>query len=270
MVQAYLDTLSEWYKQRGQTITAFSGGIDSSLVLYLSHYYLGQKGIGCISASASLKQKDLDLASDFCQKYGILLEIIRTDELNDERYLQNPANRCYFCKNHLYIALTALQQQYPGYTLLNGANTDDLGDYRPGLQAAREHNIASPLVDCGINKQAVREIAKYLGLEHWDKPASPCLSSRVPYGDSINPQKLKAIEASEAILNNHGFRDVRVRHFGSEARLEVPPEEVERLQTLFHTVSEEIKSVGFRRCTIDQEGLVSGKLNRALHESSAV
>ena len=269
MVQAYLDRLRVWYKQRGQTITAFSGGIDSSLVLYLSHYYLGQKGMGCISASASLKQKDLDLAVDFCQKYNIKLEIIHTDELNDEQYLQNPANRCYFCKNHLYIALTSLQQQYPGYTLLNGANTDDLGDYRPGLQAAQEHDIASPLVDCGINKSAVREIAKYLGLEHWDKPASPCLSSRVPYGDSISTRKLKAIEASEAILNKHGFRDVRVRHFGDEARIEVPSEEVAQLQALFHIISEEIKNVGFSRCTIDQEGLVSGKLNRALHESPA-
>lgn len=266
MVQEYLDTLSVWYKKREQTITAFSGGIDSSLVLYLSNYFLSQKAIGCISASASLKQKDLNLAIDFCEKYSIKLEIIQTDELNDENYLQNPANRCYFCKDHLYIALNSLREKYPGYVLLNGANTDDLGDYRPGLQAAREHQIESPLVDCGINKKAVRDIAQYLGLQHWDKPASPCLSSRVPYGDIINTQKLKEIEASEAILNKHGFRDVRVRHFRNEARIEVPPEEVEQLQKLFPIISEEIKNVGFTFCTIDQEGLVSGKLNRALNE----
>lgn len=265
MVQNYLDKLERWYKKRGQTITAFSGGIDSSLVLYLSHHFLRNKGIGCISASASLKQKDLDLAIAFCEKYNIKLEIIRTDELNDENYLQNPANRCYFCKNHLYIALTSLKKKYPGYTLLNGSNTDDLGDYRPGLQAANEHRIASPLVDCGIDKETVRAIAKYLGLEHWDKPASPCLSSRVPYGNSINAQKLKEIEAAEAILNQHGFRDVRVRHFGQEARIEVPSEEVTQLQQLFPVISEAIKNVGFTRCTIDQEGLVSGKLNRVLH-----
>ncbi|MGB3585080.1 MAG: ATP-dependent sacrificial sulfur transferase LarE [Tunicatimonas sp.] len=266
MVKEYLDVLEVWYKQRKQTITAFSGGIDSSLVLYLSHYFLGDQAIGCISASASLKQRDLDLAIDFCQKYGIKLEIIRTDELSDENYLQNPANRCYFCKNHLYVALNSLKETYPEHTLLNGTNTDDLGDYRPGLQAANEHSIESPFVDCGLNKQAVREIAKYLGLAHWDKPASPCLSSRVPYGDSISTQKLKQIEAAEAILNQHGFADVRVRHFGTEARVEVPPEEVAQLRAVFLIVSEEIKQVGFTLCTIDQEGLVSGKLNRALHE----
>jgi len=266
MVQEYLSSLEAWYRQRERTITAFSGGIDSSLVLYLSHYFLGENAIGCISASASLKQRDLDLAIAFCEKYDIKLEIIRTEELNDDNYLQNPANRCYFCKNHLYIALTSLQKKYPGYTLLNGTNTDDLGDYRPGLEAAREHTVASPFVDCGLNKQAVRDIAKHLGLAHWDKPASPCLSSRVPYGDTINPQKLKQIEASEAILNRYGFRDVRVRHFQHEARIEVPPQELEQLRALLPVVAEEIKKVGFTHCTIDQEGLVSGKLNRVLHE----
>ncbi|WKN43682.1 ATP-dependent sacrificial sulfur transferase LarE [Tunicatimonas pelagia] len=266
MVEKYLDVLEVWFKQRKQTITAFSGGIDSSLVLYLSHHFLGDKAIGCISASASLKQRDLDLAIDFCEKYGIKLKIIRTDELNDENYLQNPANRCYFCKNHLYIALTSLKEKYPGHTLLNGTNADDLGDYRPGLQAAREHNIASPFVDCGINKQMVREIAKHLGLAHWNKPASPCLSSRVPYGDSISRQKLKQIESAEAILNRYGFQDVRVRHFQQEARVEVPAQEMARLQAVFPLVSEEIRQLGFTFCTIDGEGLVSGKLNRALHE----
>ncbi|MEQ9286141.1 MAG: ATP-dependent sacrificial sulfur transferase LarE [Cyclobacteriaceae bacterium] len=265
MVESYIDKLRIWFENKAGTITAFSGGIDSSLVVYLSHYFLGEKAIACISNSASLKQKELQQAIDFCKKYDIDLEVITTDELNDEDYLKNPSNRCYFCKNHLYMSLRVLAERYPGYTLLNGVNTNDLGDYRPGLKAANEHGILSPLVDCGIDKQGVRDIARHLGLQHWNKPASPCLSSRVPYGNAIDRQKLKEIENAEAILNEYGFYDVRVRHFQNEARIEVPAREIDLLHECFPLVAARIKKLGFAQCSIDKEGLVSGKLNRALH-----
>ena len=265
-VNKYLNVLEKWFLERRFTITAFSGGIDSSLVLYLSNHFLGSNAIACISVSESLKRKDLELARNFCNDYNIKLEVIKTSELQDENYLQNPANRCYFCKNHLYMAISSLQKKYPSYVLLNGSNTDDLGDYRPGLQAASEHHIQSPLVACNINKDMVRKIAKYLGIRHWNKPASPCLSSRVPYGNSISVEKLKNIEEAEAILNKYGFEDVRVRHFNNEARIEVPAKEIEQLQNVFSSVSIEIQKLGFEHCSIDKEGLVSGKLNRVLSE----
>lgn len=265
MVKDHLTRLESWFSSHGKTITAFSGGIDSSLVLYLSHHFLGQNAIGCISLSPSLKKKDYKEAVGFCEKYNIHLETIKTPEMNDEQYFSNPSNRCYFCKNHLYMGLESLKEKYPVHIALNGSNLDDLGDYRPGLQSAREFGIRSPLVECEINKKAVREIARYVGLSHWEKPASPCLSSRVPYGSTITFEKLRQIEEAEYILNDHGFADVRVRHFGGEARIEVPENRLEKLEELFPALSAKIKSLGFVSCTIDQEGLVSGKLNRALH-----
>ncbi|MFY0626761.1 MAG: ATP-dependent sacrificial sulfur transferase LarE [Reichenbachiella sp.] len=266
-VSEYMKILEEWFLSKEKTITAFSGGIDSSLVLYLSKHFLGKNALGCISKSASLKSSELDLAIDFCRKYDISLEVITTSEMEDENYLSNPSNRCYFCKNHLYLSVSALQKSYPNYVVLNGSNLDDLGDYRPGLLAASEHNVSSPLVECHIDKNAVREISKYLGIEHWDKPASPCLSSRVPYGRSINSKLLKEIENGEALLNQYGFTDVRVRHFEEEARIEVPTDEVPRLNDMFPLISNEFEKLGFPKCVVDQEGLVSGKLNRVLSES---
>lgn len=264
-LEQYLCKLEQWFQPLSGSVTAFSGGIDSTLVLFLSNKYLGPSGIGCMSVSASVKQKDIAFAKEFCKRFNIQLDIIETREIDDENYLANPANRCYFCKSHLYTDLGKMADKYPGYTLLNGTNADDLGDYRPGLTAASEHEIRSPLVDCGLHKQDVRDLAKYLGLPNWDKPASPCLSSRVPYGNRITEQKLRQIEAAEGILNAHGFEEVRVRHYGEEARIEVPESYVAQLGSIFESVEASIKELGFKSCTIDQEGFVSGKLNRSLN-----
>lgn len=256
--------LKQWFEACEGTITAFSGGIDSAVVLYVSHLFLGPRAIGCISISPSLKRKDYAEAIDFCEQYGIQLEIIETREIEDENYLSNPANRCYFCKSHLYSDLSLMQKKYPGYLILNGTNHDDFSDYRPGLQAASEHQIRSPLADCGLTKKDVRALGRHFGLPNWNKPASPCLSSRVPYGDFITPRKLQQIEEAESILNTLGFTDVRVRHYGDEAKIEVPAGEIERLDLFREKISEAFAAIGFIRCKIDREGLVSGKLNRVL------
>ncbi len=184
----------------------------------------------------------------------------------DEDYFSNPNNRCYFCKSHLYKTLAKVQQTYPDYLVLNGTNKDDLGDYRPGLQAATEHEIASPLLDCDIDKAAVRQLAMHFKLPNWQKPASPCLSSRVPYGEIITRDKLKQIEDSEALLNKFGFVDVRVRHYGDEARLEVPHGDIAQLNEILPEIKSQLFSMGFSKISIDQEGLVSGKLNRAISQ----
>ena len=185
--------------------------------------------------------------------------------MKDEKYLSNPSNRCYFCKNHLYMAINEIKSKYPDHHILNGTNTDDLGDYRPGLEAAKEHHVESPLVDCKINKKGVRSLANFLGLQVWDKPASPCLSSRFPYGTSISIEDLLKVESAEEVLNNYGFEDVRVRFLQDEARIEVEKDQLERLYGHFPSIESEIKAIGFARCSVDEEGLVSGKLNRVLN-----
>lgn len=262
-----LELLKKWFKDHQGTVTAFSGGVDSSLVLFVSKMVLGENGIGLISNSESLKSKDFEVAIDFCTAHNIELEVIKTDELNDSNYTANPANRCFFCKNHLYEAMVEIiQNKYPAYTILNGTNLDDLGDYRPGLIAAEKHQIRSPLAELRISKKEVIEMAEALGLETALKPPSPCLSSRIPYGTQVNIERLRQIEQAEYILNNFGFHNVRVRYRGDEASIEVPSNEIPSLESQFENISKEIKELGFFKVEVDLEGFVSGKLNRVLNE----
>lgn len=264
-IQQKLTRLENWFKDKSGSIVAFSGGIDSTLVLYLARKFQGRdKAIGVISNSESLKQKDFKLAQDFCNQFDIQLEVIKTQELVDERYNQNPIDRCFFCKEHLFHDLTNICKKYPGYVVLSGTNYDDLGDYRPGIEAAKKYEVCSPMVDCEISKQEIREIAKYFELPNWDKPASPCLSSRIPYNQPVTKDKLQQVEAAEDILNSYGFNDVRVRHYGSYGKIEVKEKDKAKLHLIKDEVVEKIKSVGFERCEIDEEGLVSGKLNRVI------
>ena len=261
----HIDRLKGWFQNHKGTVTAFSGGVDSSLVLFVSKLVLDNKGVGLISNSESLKSRDFIEAIEFCDEHDVLLEVIKTNEINDSNYTSNPANRCFFCKNHLYESMIDLiQVKYPGYTILNGTNLDDLGDYRPGLQAAKNHQIRSPLVELKIDKKMVIEMADYLGLKSVYKPPSPCLSSRIPYGTPVNANRLKQIEKAEYILNEYGFMQVRVRHYGSTASIEVPIQQMDSLQLVFGNVSEEIKKLGFTQVLVDKEGLVSGKLNKAI------
>ncbi|WP_299781594.1 ATP-dependent sacrificial sulfur transferase LarE [uncultured Formosa sp.] len=261
-----LPLLINWFKDHKGSVTAFSGGVDSSLVLYASKLALGDQAIGLISNSESLKTKDFEIATNFCKKHNIKLRVIKTDELNDPNYTANPANRCFFCKTHLYEAMVdILKAEYPDYTILNGTNLDDLGDYRPGLEAAKNHAIRSPLAELKINKKEVIAMASELGLETATKPPSPCLSSRIPYGTAVNSIRLKQIEQAEYILNQFGFNNVRVRYLGEEASIEVPVSDLSSLKNQFNAISKDIKALGFSKVLIDQEGFVSGKLNRVLH-----
>ena len=261
-----LQFLENWFRQRKGSIVAFSGGIDSSLVLYLARKFQGRDGaIGVISNSESLKNKDFNLAKSFCEEFDIQLRVIKTDELSDSNYSQNPINRCFFCKDHLFHDLQEMKKEYPGFEVLSGTNYDDLGDYRPGIDAAQKNLVISPLVDCKVTKDEIREIARHFNLPNWNKPASPCLSSRIPYNQAVTLEKLKQIEAAEDILNNYGFEDVRVRHFGTFGRIEVQKDDLETLLSIKDKVYSDIKNLGFARVEIDEEGLVSGKMNRVLN-----
>ncbi|HRA60558.1 MAG TPA: ATP-dependent sacrificial sulfur transferase LarE [Bacteroidia bacterium] len=265
-LQNKLSLLEQWFVKRKGSIVAFSGGIDSTLVLFLAGKFQGkQNAVGVISNSESLKSKDFELAREFCKTFDINLEIIKTMELVDERYYQNPVNRCYFCKEHLFHDLQSIKEKYPDFDVLSGTNYDDLGDYRPGLQAAAKYMVLSPMVDCNLSKDELRQIAKHFELPNWDKPASPCLSSRVPYNHQITREKLKQIEDAESILNEFGFNDVRVRHYGTYGQIEVKKDELEKLLLVENEVLYKMKKVGFKELRIDKEGLVSGKLNRVLN-----
>ncbi|MFC0877511.1 ATP-dependent sacrificial sulfur transferase LarE [Saccharicrinis sp. FJH2] len=264
-LQEKLNALKIWFSHYNGSIVAFSGGIDSTLVLYLARKFQGKENvIGVISNSESLKQKDFMLAQDFCNTFDINLEVIKTTELNDERYNSNPVNRCFFCKEHLFTDLSNMAAKYPLFKVLSGTNYDDLGDYRPGIDAAQKLNVLSPMVDCKITKQELREIARYFELPNWDKPASPCLSSRMPYGHKVTKEKLLQVEMAENILNDHGFNDVRVRHFETYGKIEVLKEDMERLNDQKDEIVSKITALGFNQVVIDSEGLVSGKLNRAI------
>jgi len=260
-----LEQLKRWFAQKPGYIVAFSGGIDSSLVLFLARHWEGkEKAIGVISRSESLKDKDFQLATDFSARFDIHMEVIETRELEDERYSENPIDRCFFCKDHLYKDLQRIRDKFPGFEVLNGTNADDHGDYRPGLKAAQKYEVLSPLAECQITKGEIREIARSFDLPNWDKPASPCLSSRVPYAHQITKKKLVEIEEAENLLNTFGFEDVRVRHYGDHGRVEVPAKELPRLMDMKEDVVKGIKAVGFEKVVIDEEGLVSGKLNRVI------
>ncbi len=263
-----LQKLKNWYAQQNKVIIAFSGGVDSCLVVYLARQYIGKENVmAVISDSASLKSKDLEIAHKFCSRYDINLEVINTMEIEDPNYRINPVNRCYFCKTALYTMLEDLiLQKYPGHTILNGNNKSDQGDYRPGLEAAREHEVRSPLAECGIEKSDVRNLAKYFDLFTWDKPASPCLSSRFPYGETITLKKLRMVEEAENILNEYGFKEVRVRHYGDHAKIEVPDHLIGKLKEQYTEIEPMVLNLGYRHCSIDDEGLVSGKLNRVIND----
>ncbi len=265
MIPSLLKRLESWFEPLEGSLTTFSGGVDSALVLYLSKRFLGENAIGIIADSPSLKRADLEIARKFCKEFQITLRIIETGELTNPDYARNPFNRCYYCKDTLYRMTRKVHQaEYPRFVLLNGTNQDDHSDLRPGLQAANEQAVLSPLADCGLGKPEVRALAKHFKLPVWNKPASPCLSSRIPYGQNVTERKLNQVEAAEIALNHFGLDIVRVRHFGETAKIETPIDAIDHLRSVFPQVEITLKRLGFKKVQIDEEGLVSGKLNRAI------
>lgn len=260
------ETLETWFADCPFALCAFSGGVDSSLVAWLANHFLGpERNVAVISASPSLKLSDLDEAKDFARENQIPIRIIETQEMRNPDYLLNPSNRCFFCKQTLYQELEGLAADYPGCWVINGTNVDDLGDYRPGLEAARNFQVRSPLAECGLNKNDIRELAASLNLSCWNKPAAPCLSSRIPYGQRVTLAKLRRIEKAEAWLQAQGFDICRVRHEEPfTARVEVAEDRITDLYPILADLEIAFANMGFTAIELDKEGFVSGKLNRVL------
>jgi len=244
---------------------AFSGGVDSALVAKAAVLSLGDAAVAVTGTSASLAAGELEAAEKLAKLIGIRHVVIPTDELNSLEYLRNAPDRCYHCKTELYTQVQRLLPQLKVRTIVNGANADDLGDYRPGMRAASEHRIHSPLADCGITKAEVRELAAGWGLPVWDKPATPCLSSRIAYGEEVTPDRLAMIDRAEQFLRARGLVNLRVRyHKGDLARIEVPIAELPRLcdGELRRELTAELRRLGFKFVTLDLEGFRSGSLNQ--------
>lgn len=259
------DRLLAMIRSYERCAVALSGGVDSAVVAKAAHEALGDYALAVTGVSPSLAAGELDIAAEVARRIGIRHEVIHTTEFSQPAYVRNASDRCYHCKTELYTQLEQLRERLDvRYVLANGANVDDLGDYRPGMQAAKEHAVRSPLAECGFSKEDVRALAAYWQLPVWDKPASPCLSSRVAYGEEVTPARLAMIDAAEKYLRELGLATVRVRyHRGDLARLEVPADAIGMLcqPPVRERLVAKLTQLGFRFVTIDLEGFRSGSLN---------
>ncbi|MHC4995931.1 MAG: ATP-dependent sacrificial sulfur transferase LarE [Planctomycetota bacterium] len=266
------DRLVDVITPHGSMLTAYSGGVDSTLVAVMARRVLGRDHApAVIGDSASVPRSELSEARALADRLDFELIEAAPGEQQDAAYLANNPDRCFHCKTHLYGALREVAEERGITTIANGANVDDRGDYRPGMQAASNADVISPLIDAGLDKPQIRALASHLGLPNADKPAAACLASRIPYGTTVTPQRLTMVERAEAVLAGLGFSGFRVRHHETVARLEIPLDQIDRLGTreIRENLVSSVKAIGFTYVALDLEGFRSGSGNVILGESSA-
>lgn len=258
--------VDECLRSLGRVLVAYSGGIDSAYLAWAAHRVLGQSMLAVIADSPSLARTQLADALAFAREQSIPVEVVATGELERPEYARNDGSRCFFCKDELFTVMEQFRARRGFDTIAYGVNLDDQSDYRPGQQAARQHGISAPLLDSGLTKQDIRDLARAAGLRIWDKPASACLSSRIEYGRPVTAEALRQVEQGEDALRALGFRQFRVRHHGPIARLEIATEEMARALSpqMAAEFTRIFKALGFSYVTLDLEGFRSGSMNAIL------
>jgi len=259
-----IEQLEALIQNWGKVIVGYSGGVDSTLVAFAANKMLGRNALIVLAATETITAEDVDLAREIAKTHLFNFREIAYSELKIKNYAANPVNRCYFCKQELYIQLGQIARTENIPYILDGANLDDLGDYRPGRIAAKEYQVRSPLIDAQFTKQDIRNAALLYGLPNHDKPSAPCLSSRIPYGTIIDKTSLRMIDRAERFIREKGFTNVRVRHFQTTAKIEVDSWAIPKLAAIIDDVQVYLKSVGYKEVLIDEEGFKSGKLNREI------
>jgi uncharacterized protein len=262
-IQAKYEHLQAILRDMESVLVAYSGGVDSALLLKVAHDVLGERAIGVIASSPTYAPEETEEAIAVAQQMGISVVQVETHELEDERYVANDFSRCYFCKTELFTQLEPLAKQYNVRYIAYGINQDDLGDFRPGQKAAREFGVRGPLKEAGMGKQDIRAVARFLGVPVWNKPAMACFSSRIPYGTKVDVNSLQMIYRAEKLLHELGFHQLRVRHHDKIARIEVERSEMPRLieEEMSRIVTEGLRKIGYLYVTIDLLGFRSGSMN---------
>ena len=268
-LQEKLTRLEAYIRGLGSLAVGFSGGVDSSLLLVVAANVLGDKAMAITGVDASIPERELKEAKEFCKEREIRHIICKVNPMKEESYRHNSPDRCYFCKHGIFTEIKRIAAENGIEYVAEGSNMDDLGDYRPGLKAVEELSVKSPLREAGLTKQDIREISKALGLPTWSKPAYACLASRFAYGEEITEEKLRMLDQAEQFLIEQGFLEERVRIHGNIARIEVPAKDIERLasEEIREAVYEKFKALGFMFVTIDMKGYKMGSMNATLQKA---